>query len=342
MKQVVVFDGLSELAVRPRELFDRYISLLRTDIDRTLSNTSRFSVSKCPGCRSEKSEPVFEKLSFSYRICHECGSVYVSPRPTSSDISNFTKNSEAVKFWFLKVETETANSRSHSIFLPRAVWVTERARKQTLKNKILVDINSKYPAFIDAMLRSKIFSKVISVAPVWSNVLDINTEVIVSADGWSGKIERGASIVSIQECVERAPDPDYLLQEAANALIDNGLLFLTSITWSGFDLQVLQGNSKQILPPSHLNLFTIDGIKRLLARHGFKVIELSTPGQLDVEIVRHAVEDDPAIKLPPFIDELIRHRDEATHHAFQSFLQESLLSSHLRIVAQKIAKEGMP
>jgi hypothetical protein len=104
---------------------------------------------------------------------------------------------------------------------------------------------------------------------------------------------------------------------------------------SGFDIRVLGARAKNLLPPTHLNLLSLDGLQRLLSRHGFEVIELSTPGQLDTEVVARAAAEEPTLELPPFIDELIRRRGEAVHQAFQEFLQRALLSSHMRAVARK-------
>ena len=118
-------------------------------------------------------------------------------------------------------------------------------------------------------------------------------------------------------------------------LIKNGLLFLTTSTISGFDLQLLWDKSKNIFPIDHMNLFPIEGITKLINDNEFKIIELSTPGQLDIEIVKNAIKQNKNIDVPRFISYFIENRDENDHRAFQDFLQMSRLSSHLRIVAQK-------
>lgn len=87
--------------------------------------------------------------------------------------------------------------------------------------------------------------------------------------------------------------------------------------------------------PEHLNLLSIEGIKILLEGAGFRLLELSTPGQLDVELVLRATADDPTIPVPRFVRYFMENRGIETHADFQSFLQKNRLSSHVRIAAQK-------
>jgi hypothetical protein len=68
-------------------------------------------------------------------------------------------------------------------------------------------------------------------------------------------------------------------------------------------------------------------------RTGLSIIELSTPGQLDIELTDQASKTDASIQLRNFTEYLIHKRDELAHHDFQAFLQKHRLSSHLRVAA---------
>ena len=118
-------------------------------------------------------------------------------------------------------------------------------------------------------------------------------------------------------------------------LVEKGLLFLVSSTISGLDLQVLWENARTIFPPENMNILSTEGIEILLEKSGFEIIELSTPGQLDLDYIKNAMERDAQLELPRFISYIIKNRDENAHRAFQEFLQEFRLSSHLRVVARK-------
>jgi hypothetical protein len=340
VKRVVVFDGLNEFAVRPRATFDEYIALLQQDIATHSGDLSARTSVPCPGCGLSGIEHMFTKFTFVYVRCTSCGSIFVSPRPTPSALHAFMVSSRARRFWSSTVEVETARNRTQSIMHPRAAWVQRGA--SDLHRPVLVDLYTKYPTFLEIVNRDGMFSRIVSVEPV-ADLRDLARSPALQVlqtlrDAAAGGLT--ASVLSAQECLERAEDPDLMMRSGADLLQDGGLLFLTTVTCGGFDLQVLGGRSKNVLPPVHLNLLSLEGIRRFLAHHGFQIVELSTPGQLDVEIVTHAVAEDPDIVLPPFVDELIRHRDRSVHQAFQQFLQEALLSSHVRLVARKTRSGG--
>jgi len=337
MKQVIVSNGLRELAVRPPALFDEYIAFLAEDISNLFRDRCQFVVASCPGCGGQERRSAFSKLTFTYVACVACGSVFVSPRPTASSLKEFMLASRAVRFWQSTVEVETARERDQSIFSPRVAWVEAGVGDTRREKAVLIDLYSKYPRFLRSIARSETFGRVISLAPLLESSAISGDPAFSVEQDLDRLLASGisATAVTALECLERDVDPEGLIRAAARLLQDGGLLFLTSVTWSGFDLQVLREHSKNILPPTHLNLLSLEGIRQLLSRHDFHVVELSTPGQLDTEIVVHAVAENPNIPLPPFVDELIRRREEYVHRAFQEFLQEALLSSHVRLVARK-------
>lgn len=68
-------------------------------------------------------------------------------------------------------------------------------------------------------------------------------------------------------------------------------------------------------------------------------MELSTPGQLDIELTRRAVDQDATIELPAFITYLFEERDTLAHGDFQASLQKHRLSSYLHVAAAR--REGV-
>ena len=109
------------------------------------------------------------------------------------------------------------------------------------------------------------------------------------------------------------------------------LQVLTTLNWHGFDLQVLRQRSRSIQPPAHINFFNPASLRILLERNGFSVLEVTTPGKLDVDIVAKQAGD---IRCE-FISRLIETSNEAARQKFQEFLQESKMSSHMMIVARR-------
>jgi ribosomal protein S27E/SAM-dependent methyltransferase len=342
VKQVLVSDGLREAALRPRALVEEYVALLDRDRRAAFGDRSGFVEISCPGCKTERCPTVFTKAEFAYARCPRCGSVFASPRPMAEALREFRRTSAAIRYWISRVETETVRDRAWSIAYPRAVWIQAGADEIHVQPKVLVDLDSKSALFIESITRAGTFERVVVAEPQVDPEPLARLPGLVVEPSLATLLARPAQVaaVSAQECLERDADPDRLIGDAMRLLAPGGLLFLTTLTWSGFDFQVLGGRASAILPPIHLNLLSLDGIRSLLTRHGFELLELSATGQLDTEIVVHAVAEDPTIELPPFVDELIRRRDERVHRAFQQFLQEALLSSHVRVVARRPAAMG--
>jgi hypothetical protein len=118
-------------------------------------------------------------------------------------------------------------------------------------------------------------------------------------------------------------------------LAPGGWLILTTLTSSGFDIQTLWERSNAVAPPQHLNFLSIEGMRLLMEGAGLEIVELSTPGHLDVDIVENAFKRDPMIPIPRFLKYLFSSRDTVVRAQFQAFLRSALLSSHVRVVARR-------
>ena len=137
------------------------------------------------------------------------------------------------------------------------------------------------------------------------------------------------------ESLDRISDPLALVRKVHAQLASGGLLFVTALVSSGFDVEVLGLRNLYLYPPDRTNCFSLQGLSALLMNAGFALLEVSTPGVLDVDIVRAHVERDQSIPLSSFERRLLQSKPE-TQEAFQMFLQQQALSSFARIVAQKL------
>ncbi len=78
----------------------------------------------------------------------------------------------------------------------------------------------------------------------------------------------------------------------------------------------------------------MQGFERLFDRAGLVDITITTPGQLDVDIVRNAAKRDPALlDEQRFLRNLLA--DDRNAAAFQRFLVEQRLSSHVWVIGRK-------
>lgn len=331
---------MKESEIRPQKLFNQYLTLARKDNDRFFSDPSQFVEVACPGCGSEDCEPGLVKLKFRYMLCSKCGSLYLSPRPSVEMYELYYQEAESVKFWSSHFFKETAEARRQKIFIPRAHLVEKWAKKTETKSKgngLFVDIGSGYTIFLQEIQRLGIFTKIMGIEPE-ANLAQVGRDhgfIILEKkletidDG-----EINADFATAFEVLEHVFNPLDFMSAARRILRPGGLLMFTTLVVSGFDIQVLWEYSKSIYPPHHINLLSTQGMRDLVARSGLQLIDLCTPGELDVDIVRNIQRENPEIQLPRFVTSIINAPDDVRTR-FQNFLKTNELSSHVRVIAAR-------
>ncbi len=331
---------MKESEIRPTDLFNQYLELSNKDVQTFFSDQSKFTAVPCTACGSLEHKPGMEKQGFKYVSCKTCGSLYVSPRATVEMMDKYYRDGESVKFWGTDFFKQTAEARRQKMFKPRAELVNEWAQRFGMgSSDEFVDVGSGYGIFLDEISSLKRFGKVSGIEPA-PNLATICREmgfrviekIVERVD--PGEIQ--ASFASAFEVLEHVHDPVAFLSGVHRTLKPGGFLLLTTLTITGFDMQVLWERSKSVEPPHHINLMSVDGISQLFARAGFEVVELTTPGQLDVDIVRNIVMENPDIELPRLVQQLVFDVSDDTREAFQQFLQANNLSSHIRVIARAV------
>lgn len=333
MKRVVVSSGLREADIRPPALMSEFKRLSIEDAAAYFADPSRMTEIPCPACGSAESEAVFSVNTYEYRCCGACKSVYVSPRPTEAALTEYYVHSRASRFRVEHFSRDTAKARRYHLLSSHANWmgmIYEETGNPEARQ--YADLNTYSPPIFDEIHALGLFDTLLSVDPLLPP--EGETQAPVQTIQRDQLAAVGA--ISAFEKLEHQFSPLDYLGGVRASLAENGLFFFTTRTISGFDLQILWDKTPYIFVPEHLNLLSIEGIQRLLERAGLELIELSTPGQLDVELVRHAVEQDPSIQLPRFVGYLLDNRDRLAHNDFQEFLQKHRLSSHVRVAAKKI------
>lgn len=328
---------MKESEIRPQELFNRYLTLVHQDVERIFSDKSRFVSLDCPACGSGRQVPGLKKDGFTYVLCDECGTLYASPRPTADQLDAFYREADSVEFWSTHFYRETIEARREKIFRPRAQLVNEWISRYGQNNAgTYVDIGSGYGIILQEILRLGKFNIVMGIEPnpkmaeichqAGFPVLKKPLEMIQQ-----GEVQ--ADFATAFEVLEHVFSPLEFLKSARRLLKPKGLLLFTTLTVSGFDIQVLWEKSKSIHPPHHINFISVEGMECLVERSGLRVVELCTPGELDVDIIANALKENKTLRLPRFVSYLLKARDETTRRDLQNFLSAHRLSSHVRVVA---------
>jgi hypothetical protein len=189
----------------------------------------------------------------------------------------------------------------------------------------------KVPFFLKQVQNADLFKSIIAALPQCCELLPENIRVLNS-----GKFRNdGADMFTAFEVIEKIFDPVALFDDAYAACRKDGLFVVTSATSSGFEYKVLGEHSPNIIPIDRLNLLSLEALIGRIKEAGFEIVEVSTPGRLDVEIVKRAYEKDTDIPKNPFWQYLFSKRSANVLHSLQEYLQQYQLSSHVWIAAIK-------
>jgi hypothetical protein len=338
MKKTVIFDEFNEIDLKPSDLLSRYIELTEKDVRNLLASSPGKSACACPGCRSSEERSSFARFGLNYIECGKCRTLYVSPRPDDTALENYFRHSDARTFWRGELSKLTQKKRKEKIIKPRFEWIVDSTEEYLPGAGHIADINTDQYGYLEEMVHADFFQQKTLIRPYLApnDLFPAGSVNIVRNSSDTVSLKGTLDVVTLFEVADRTSDVERLFSEVHDFLKKGGLCFMTGILISGFDLQILWDKAENIFPPDRLNIFSVEGLNLLFERSGFECLEFSTPGILDVEIVRKALENESSASIPRFIEYLIRIRNEGAGRSFQEFLQSNLLSSYGRVVLRKI------
>jgi SAM-dependent methyltransferase len=330
---------MKENDIRPQDLLARYVELSAQDAERCFGHERRYDI-PCVACGSTQAEPQFVKTGFAYAQCRQCGTLYQSPRPPIEAFSAFYRDSESSRYWAEVFFPAVAEARREKIFRPRVARLRQWCAGRGVPVRRLMDVGAGYGIFLDEWRHCDPAVDAVAVEPsshlakeCRAKGLEVVEEVAENVTGMDGR----ADLVTCFEVLEHVHDPLAFVISLRRLVRPGGILFVSTLSIEGFDLQVLWERSTQISPPHHINFLSIEGFRRLFASAGLVDIDVSTPGQLDVDIVRNALnKNSGTLGQQRFVGALLK--DEVAED-FQAFLARNRLSSHAWVFGRKALEE---
>ncbi len=331
-------DKMKENEIRPKNIFERFLQLAKEDIDTFFSNNEDFVHISCPACDKDEANFQFEKHDFSYVLCNFCNTLYVNPRPCRESISEYYAHSKSTKYWSEHFYKDTEEQRREKMFMPMAEFIKELIDKKfNGKVAVFADIGAGFGTFLEEIRDLEGADEIIAIEPsedLAKICKDKGFNVIKSTLEEANKnLKNKVTFATSFELFEHLYSPKDFLLGVRNILSKGGYLLFTTLNINGFDLQVLWEKSDSISPPHHLNFFNLDSAEILLKRSGFEVVSKSTPGKLDLDIVKNNYREKD-IEIGRFLRYLIEKTEDKVQSEFQTFLQKNNLSSHMRIIAK--------
>lgn len=328
---------IKEEEIRPDELFSEFLRLSAEDAE-GFFDKSKFVNVPCPACETPDTQNGFKKHSFQYGQCVDCGTIYTSPRPDKSELLRYYAESESQKYWINTILKQTGEKRQAQIMQPNIERIEHILQEQNRTPKRVLDVGASGGAFLSAWKARHNEAELIGIEPgedaaakCRENGITVFEDFVENAAGQDGA---QGDLVTCFEVLEHVQEPLTFARALCDVTAPGGMAVITCLGADGFDIQILWEKSRSISPPYHLNFLSKSGMETLFSKAGFDEVEIRTPGRLDVEIVEKSIERGIEAELSRF-EKLILSRDEDTKAAFQKFLAEYGLSSHVWIIAKR-------
>jgi SAM-dependent methyltransferase len=325
---------MKEEDIRPQGVFQEYLRLSQLDALTWFGSGDR-TVLPCPGCGSQEFESVFEKHGFAYSRCRHCATLYQSPRPARGVFESFYSSAPSSSYWADTFFPTVAESRRSRIFKPRVQRIESICRERDLLPATIVDVGAGWGIFLEEWGKLFPTSRRVAIEPsaaLASRCREAGLEVMECfAEDVPDQAVSG-DLVTCFEVLEHVYSPLEFASVMLRLVRPGGIAVVSTLCADGFDLAVLQSRSDSIFPPHHINFLSKEGLRRVFSRAGFSSVDVITPGQLDVEIVRNHFAANPEFASQHrFLANLVS--DSVAAEAFQGLLQESGLSSHAWVIA---------
>jgi len=310
---------------------------IKVDIDWLTSRRQQFVAVSCPACGGSSFKHHFAKFGFDFDRCGDCRTVFMNPRAPAELLGEFYKRSAVYEFWNEYVFPASRTARIEGIFKPRLARILELCQGNNVPRGMLVEIGAAAGMFCEEALRTKTFERVVGIEPnavQAEKCRSLGIEVIEDPVERAAEFDRSADVVVCFETIEHVFDPGALIAWCGDLLSPGGLLILTCPNSEGFDILTLATQSDSI-DAEHINLFNPHSLKLLVESMGLDVLECTTPGELDVEIVRNkVVAGEYSLENQAFLERVLLSEWGTLGHAFQEFLKANRLSSHMWLVAR--------
>ncbi len=334
---------MRESDIRPRDLFETYLRLSAKDAKMFFGDASGFHHRPCPGCGDDRFEAPFEKQGFTFGRCGACGTLYANPVPSADALGRFYSEAPSQTYWAKTFFPAVREARREMIFRPRVLAIREQAREQgvDVAGGRVVDVGAGAGIFLQECKAAGFGASFGAIEPtpeladacaaagfdVFRGLSDRACKEAV----WANK----ADLVTSFEVIEHTVAPADFLAGLGKLVRPGGLLVVTGVCGTGFDILTLGARSNSVSPPHHLTFLSRQGAAAAAERAGLTLAAFRTPGRLDVDIVRSALKDDDRAVTDPFLRHLLKTGSEDTLAALQTLIADHQLSSHMWLVLRR-------
>ena len=254
----------------------------------------------------------------------------MNPGPSKDLANEFYKNSSNYQFWSEFMYPQSKVERLSTIHKDRAEWICSFLSKRFPDQKSfeILELGAGTGDSLSTILKQDSANfKGFAIEPnqsMQTHLVENGIQVIDLDDLKSQKFQQRFDAVVSFEVLEHLLNPGEYLSDFTGNLKEDGLLFFTTPNANSIEVQLLLNNSTTI-DIEHISVLTPAGVQALAIHSGYRVEQITTPGNFDMELITDI-----------FSDFSISIHQDSNIVDSQAFIRNMGVSSHMRCILSLI------
>ena len=325
-KHSVIIDDISDVMIHPRPLFDRLKVLWKKQLSDAAANALGTPLNGCVACGEKGIYKYFSIWGYAYSRCPKCASVFLNPRPRRSFYEKAFFHSPISEFVTSAEYQDQHGQRFRRVIEPLLSEMIQESRSETMT---VLEVFGRNQHVLNYLNKQEKIRKLFR----FEAAVEDRSGRSVSVENLERLEDDSCDIILLLMAVEQMLAPEKIFPLLAKKMRRGGSMLVLARLGSGIDVQILRGKNPTVFPMEHMQLFSVEGYEHLCEESGMTVLELSTPGLLDVAYLRQHFSRHP--KDDNVFQYFFQHRSAIDVERLQQFIQEVRLSSALKLICTK-------
>ena len=246
----------------------------------------------CPACRCRSLVHWFVKTTPSghYGIdrCRNCSSAFVLPRPSLSEIKKFYQDISYRSEECKAAEVRFAHVMEHENIYPNSTLDADRMTetcKRFATGARFLDVGAGYGFFSRAAaargFEVRALEPARSCREVFALMNGFRPDPHMLEKDFVEQNKSAFDVVLLSQVLEHIIDLHEMTGFLGELLGDGGVVAVAVPQFRSLVSRIQGRGDMFIVPPEHLNFFTLLGLKRLFEHHGFEILAWETVSRFD-------------------------------------------------------------
>jgi len=328
----------NKIVIRPEKLITKYLTMAHKEASHYIEPKTSGIKSKmgneaitCQGC-----EELLDCSEISgYKRCSSCGSFNSSPRLKPELIKDLWDEGKSADFFHKFIYPASIENRK--IFLQKRF---KNMINHIKKGKIL-EVGCARGLYLDILKQNGFCAEGVEVLQYPVQCCLEKGHFIYKDSIENVRLKKNYDAVVAWEVLSHIENLTAFFDNIHRCLKGGGFLFITISNATALEYDDIWEDGirhhDNFQPHIFLQIFSLNGIKKLLNKNGFNIIEMTTPGEMDVQnIYETAMRLNKKFNCDFFNDLFLnKKKNSQVHTNFQLFLQSNGYSGHCYVVAQK-------